>query len=371
MSRLPGRLIFPPIAWLKWFLSRILFVHKTKQRLPPQKILILHSMLLGDSILLFSLISKIRLKYPDAIVYVTVAMPLFKLYEKADAKIRPLLFRPKSFLSQWEIFRTGPYDLTILPSENNYSILARAAGSRRIIGFAGDQPSWKNWLLDERVLLPNAPAALGDIMQLLIPGGHTGPFNYDWKIQKCRLNLIIPEGTIVCHLTSSVDSKEWPNEKWKELAGRLSDRGFGVLWSVGPGEEGRVKLVDESDTFQTIALPFLETFHVLKKAMALVTVDTSMVHLARVAGTPTVTIYGPTHPNLFGSGVFWGSTESQDVFHEGIPCRDDGKIFRRNLDWVEICTRSRSQCGNAFCIDEIGVDEVEAAIYRLKGVSHV
>ena len=112
---------------------RSLFFWNIKKR-DPKKILIAHDLLLGDTLLLAPLMKRIHEKYPHAQKYV-LAKPIFvPLYTNTPYGFKALSYNPKSFLSLWKIFFCGPYDLTFIAGDNRYSWLARAIGSRWVIG---------------------------------------------------------------------------------------------------------------------------------------------------------------------------------------------------------------------------------------------
>jgi heptosyltransferase-1 len=128
-------------------------------------------------------------------------------------------------------------------------------------------------------------------------------------------------GRIVLLPSSGRASKNWPVERFRELAGRLVER-WGVrpllLW--GPGEEelasdiarGTSAEVAPSTTLRELAL-------LVSKARLVIGADTGPLHLAAALGTPVVGIYGPTNPARNGPyGQLnhclsaWGTTRAVD-----------------------------------------------------------
>ncbi|MBS1189851.1 MAG: heptosyltransferase [Rhodocyclaceae bacterium] len=366
MSRLPARLLVPPLALLR-SASRFLRSAASK-RFPaaPRSILILHSMLLGDSLMLFALLRKARDLYPDARIFLTVQKPLLDLFASRPCGVEVIEFNPKRFDTVRAVLRAGPFDLAIIPAENHLTWLARAAGARHIVGFSGDVPDRKNWMLDTAVDLPASPMALGDLFLTLLPGPDPAPFQPgDWPFPAQTPSSSLPPDSVVFHIASTQATRQWPAQNWLELGRRLRARGFQPHWSLGPGEE---RLLDEHDPdreFPILMLRFAPMWHALSQARLLVSIDTSMVHLARLAGTPSVVLHGPTHPSLFGGGRFWQNPPSLPVVIDDVPCRDDGKVFRRPVAWARICTRGLDRCPNPYCIRRLSVDQVEQAINQL------
>ncbi len=132
------------------------------RRTPVRRILVAHYLLLGDTILLAPLLKALAARYPDA-ERVVLARPAFApLFAGRPYGATALPF-DRRHATQRAVLDSGPYDLAIVPDDNRYAWLARAAGARRVVGFAADRPAWKNWMLDRAVAYPDRPGAWADI----------------------------------------------------------------------------------------------------------------------------------------------------------------------------------------------------------------
>jgi ADP-heptose:LPS heptosyltransferase len=186
-------------------LQSLLFWKNKKRN--PKKILIAHDLLLGDTLLLAPLMKRIHEKFPDAQKYI-LAKPVFiPLFLNAAYGFKALSFHPKSFLSLWNIFLAGPYDLTFIAGDNRYSWLARAMGSKWIVGIGGDKPQWKNWMFDEVEPFDLKPAAWADMMGRLVDGQNPKPYqNGEWTrppVKKLFWPIDTSKPYVVCHLGAS------------------------------------------------------------------------------------------------------------------------------------------------------------------------
>ena len=85
-------------------------------------------------------------------------------------------------------------------------------------------------------------------------------------------------------------SKQWPVERFAELARRIGSDAF-VVW--GPGEEGLARAIGAE---VAPATNFRELAFVLKRARLVIGADTGPLHLAAALGTPLIGLYGPTDP---------------------------------------------------------------------------
>ncbi|HYL25702.1 MAG TPA: glycosyltransferase family 9 protein, partial [Burkholderiales bacterium] len=100
-------------------------------------------------------------------------------------------------------------------------------------------------------------------------------------------------------------------------------------------------------------------------AAFLVCPDTGVAHLARLVGVPTVALYGPGSPISTGPGRFWAQSPFRPVWDPEVACRDQDRLFERQLPWLRQWWRSVAECGNPICIRRNQVAQVIGAIEQL------
>lgn len=99
--------------------------------------------------------------------------------------------------------------------------------------------------------------------------------------------------------------KEWPLERWRDLAKAVADRGYSIVLTGGPGDQAR------SQEFAELCgqLPVVniagrfsvgEALDVLARSSGVVSVNTGTMHLAAAVGAPTVALNGPTSERRWG-----------------------------------------------------------------------
>ena len=355
-------------------IKQTFFFWKRKIR-EPQRILIAHHLLLGDTLLLAPLMKRINEKYPHAKKFILVKPSFISLFEMNPYGFQSLSFSPKSFSDFWNIYRNGDYDLTFVMGDNRFSWLARAVGSRWNVGIEGDRPLWKNWMLDEAKSFDLKPATWADMMGRLVDGNNPVPYKKnEWPSPKLKEFLLPFDSSrkyIICHLGASNELRYWPCSSWQLLLRNIKLHGFDVVLSVGPGEEHLIQEVDPENlyTHRSEIYPLIEIWKLLEKATALISLDTGIAHLAKIAFVPTIVLYGPGSSIVHGPGNFWIDLPYKSVTQSPYSCRDQNIFFRRKVLWEKRCSRSLDQCKTpGACMNIIAPEQVMSELVELLGV---
>ena len=282
---------------------------RRRPRGAPRRILIAHHpKMMGDTLLMTHIAAKARHAWPQAEIVMTASPATAPLFASRPWNIDAIAFDPADASTLDAYRRRGGYDLAIVPGDNRYGWFARALGARWIVGFSGDRPRYKDWLLDERRAYPDKPDVWHDMAAGLIDGDDPPPFETaQWPAPPFR-PFDLPAGRYaVIHLGASYALKQWLPERWLAVARHLESRGLEVVWSGGRGEEGLVAAVDPEAKRRSYAgkLDLAQLWQLLARTEILVTPDTGISHLARITGTPSVTLFGPGTPQLMGSGRFF------------------------------------------------------------------
>ena len=92
--------------------------------------------------------------------------------------------------------------------------------------------------------------------------------------------------------------KQWPADRYGEVARQLADDGLKPLINLGPGEEDLARAVEAASrgTAQPIARSLTQLIALTRRASLFVGGDTGPMHLAAALGIPVVGLFGPTNP---------------------------------------------------------------------------
>jgi ADP-heptose:LPS heptosyltransferase len=176
------------------------------------------------------------------------------------------------------------------------AVLARLSGAPERFGFARDFIREKpaSWFVNRPVRVDPATHVVEWNLQLAraiapdvtMPRVDFSPFAADAPRGF--------EGRIVLIPSAGRREKEWPLDRFRELAKRIGSKAL-VVW--GPGERDRAAEIGAE-----LAPPtnLSELARVLRDASVVIGGDTGPLHLAAALGTSVVGLYGPTNPKRNG-----------------------------------------------------------------------
>jgi ADP-heptose:LPS heptosyltransferase len=333
-----------------------------------KRLLVVQQLLLGDTIMLTPLLKKARERYPAAEIEMALPAAYAPIYAGRPYGVRGLPFDVRSLADHRALRRQRGFDLALVPGDNRWAWLARALEARWIVAFAPDEPSYREWPIDELRAMPEEPMAWGDIAARLLDGPEPTPYAAsEWPAPPFARYGKPRQPYCVLHLGASSPHKLWPAARWSAIRDWAEARGFEVVLSCGRGEQALLAPVDPDGRRSALAgrLDLAQLWDLLASAAFLVCPDTGVAHLARLVGVPTVAIYGPGSPISTGPGRFWANAPFRALWDPEVPCRDQDRLFERRLIWVRQCWRGVDECADPFCIRRVAVDQVTRAIEGL------
>jgi len=176
----------------------------------------------------------------------------------------------------------------------------------------------------------------------------------------------------ILHAAPMFRYKQWTAEGWRALAVALRNSGLRILASGGPAQEERAYL----DTIWQNIIPAADRIDGklswgelaawLAGAKVFVGPDTAVTHLAAAAGAPTVALFGPTEPRLWGP---WprGGLDPQWESRAALQRRGNVWIVQHTLI-CSPCHREGCDChigSQSRCLDEMLPAKVLAAVEQV------
>jgi ADP-heptose:LPS heptosyltransferase len=159
------------------------------------------------------------------------------------------------------------------------------------------------------------------------------------------------------HPSAGAPLKSWPVARWANLADRLIKYGFDVVLIGAPEDLDLLLAITHQMRRSAVTLcgQALEVSAALyARCTLLVCVDSGAGHLAAAVGTPTVRLYGPAQPQVFGP---WPPRKGQRVLRTtNLACAPCG-----HLESPPCGAHSSPACMLALDVDDV-LKEVRAEL---------
>lgn len=280
---------------------------------PIRRVGLLRTAAIGDTLLLSGPLTDIRLALPDAdLVLVTGEenADAGALVARGRARHLPIpLLRPFEAIRR---LRRERFDVLIDTGAwpRLDALLTALSGARFRVGF---QSAGQARHFGYDVAVPHSATVheIDNYRALLSTigiRGHAAP-SIDSSVTAAT-PFASARGTIVVHPWAGGYRgalREWPADRWVDLAASLQDRTRVIAVSGGPGDAARSEQLVRAirargaaaESFAG-ALTLSELAGLLRESLAVVSVNTSVMHLAAIVGAPTVALHGPSSPVRWG-----------------------------------------------------------------------
>ncbi|TMU99229.1 glycosyltransferase family 9 protein [Streptomyces sp. DASNCL29] len=114
-------------------------------------------------------------------------------------------------------------------------------------------------------------------------------------------------GAVVIHPGADAAARRWPAARFAAVGAALRAAGHRIVITAGAGEAGLAHDVARRAGLPGSAVlggdadpPFAELAALVGQARAVIVGDTGLAHLATAVGTPSVVLFGPVAPRLWG-----------------------------------------------------------------------
>jgi len=203
--------------------------------------------------------------------------------------------------------RAQHYDVALdLQGAARSAILARWSGARTVYGATQPRENLASMWYSRCILSERAHVIeqYGDLAQALV--GRSRPLPNailpcdpvaEEKIEK-RLRALDTREVVILNPGAGWGAKQWPAERYGEVAKALSGQGFSPIINFGPREESLAKIAEAASggTACVLSLSVGELIGLMRRARLFIGGDTGPMHLAAALHVPVVALFGPTDP---------------------------------------------------------------------------
>ncbi|MCZ6690118.1 MAG: glycosyltransferase family 9 protein [Planctomycetota bacterium] len=285
-----------------------------------------------------------------------------------DSRRLPTLHRSiRGVLSSMRELRRKRFDLAIDFQGNCRSGLwAFISGAKSRIGFAGATQREANYLFMRKHVRPanekvhKVEKYLDLLRECDLAGGKTDPvlpLSEDegramelWLRKTCAEELR-PVVAIHPGVSTFGFFKRWPAEAYGRVVRKFSEIGIRALLTWGPGEREEVErirhLAGDRGTIGPRTPSLLSLVELLRRCDLFIGSDSGPLHLASAVGTPTVALFGPKDPRVYG------------------PYGARSRIVRTGVECSPCIRRS---CSDPVCMTTLSPESVIEASLSLLGI---
>jgi lipopolysaccharide heptosyltransferase III len=339
------------------------------------RILVVALRRLGDVLLTTPLIRSVKRAFPDAAIDALVfAGTEGVLAGNSDLK-NILTIPPRAKLgATLSLLRriAKRYDLALSTQTGDRPTTLAVIAGRQSAGLLqadGLAASAKRFLLDRSCVTDPDRHRVLDILRLSELLGIPAAADVVCPLGPVRPGLVPAQSYAVLHAAPMFTYKRWSADGWRKLAAALRERGLATVVTGAASDRAYLDEVwqsgDQTGAITRLdgALTWPELTAVIGAARAYIGPDTAITHLAAASGAPTVALYGPTDPRIWGpwprGGLDRAWASSGTIQRRGnvwlvqnpllcLPCQQEG--CDRRLD-------SHSQC-----LDTLTVAQVVSAV---------
>jgi len=347
-------------------------------RLPSEpRVLVVALRRLGDVLLTTPLIRSVKRAYPAA-------------------KIEALVFAGTEGILAGNPDLAGVLAIQERPTMGESLTLLRRLWRRYDLALStqtGDRPTFLAWLAGRRSAGPlDAHRLSASFKRLALGRSYTADVGQHRVVDLWRLaeligapasaEIVCPQGRVhsgllpaqpyaVVHAVPKYRYKQWAPDGWRKLAAALRARGLQSIASGAKADRAHLDQIwaDAGVTRLDGALSWPELAALIAGARVYIGPDTAVTHLAAATGAPTVALYGPTDPRIWGPWPVGGLDR---------PWEAAGTIQQRGNVWLvqnplpclpcqlEGCERRLES--HSRCLDELPASQVVAAVDRALAV---
>lgn len=277
-----------------------------------KKIALLKTAAIGDTVLLTSIIQDLKKNYPEAKIHFYSGNSNYgfaKLITDCEKVIQlPLKNLPKLY----KILKSEKYDLLLdfgaWPKIN--SVCSFIIDADYKVGFKTKGQA-RHFVYDKKVLHSSEVHELENYRNILRSINLTvsSDLNLPQGTDISDLLMPVTKPFVVCHLWPGGEKshlKEWPRDSWNKLMAEIIKTKDYEIVLTGGGEdkEKNLEFIATSNLKSHLhdfsGIKIEETISVIKKAAAVISVNTGVMHMAAASGTKTIGLHGPTSVKRWG-----------------------------------------------------------------------
>jgi ADP-heptose:LPS heptosyltransferase len=336
-------------------------------------ILVLADLFFGDLAMAGRLIITLRKENPSRKI---VLLSKFNLMDAA------ILFEVNTVIGadylNWQILdelrkaSPGGYGKVINIFSWKWLLLLKALPHGKVISHLGGK-SRSNKTISTIIPMVDKPIPASQIMLdlLQLPLNNTNSIHLNSLKLSQRFNNLPPY--LIIHIGTNHEARLWPLDLI-ELLFSLCNTSKKTLVLTGFEQEGKYqnkleKIIGEyKGKIQIINLMnqtnLKELLEIVSNAKGIISVDTGIIHWARLFSVPNLSVMGQSDNQLFGVESKYFKL-SRSIATEPLDCQDKHTFHGIKINWLATCARSKCPLPSRLCFDGINRQQIEKDFFEL------
>ena len=229
-----------------------------------------------------------------------------------------------------------------------------------------------NQTVDSQVNLPNQPSQAAEIVMSLLGKDAFNSFSHKAQLNIPYSSFKFTKPYIIIHIGASKPARLWPIDLFEKVL-TLSAKQETQILITGLRQqsdyENKINEIIEANnqTNKIINLMGKTTIQdllsIVSRAKGLISVDTSIVHWARIFQTPNFSFLGQSDLNLFG-GQFKFFKKSDSLGIQNLECHDRKTFHGVQLNWMSMCAYNECPLVERHCFTMLDDQKIKLRLNR-------
>jgi len=250
--------------------------------------------------------------------------------------------------------------------------LLKALPNGKVISHLGSK-SRSNMMVTEIVSISDKPIVASQIILDLLPKSQKNIKKIRFKLTHNSREYDYLNNYLIIHIGASSNAKLWPLDLIEFLLKLSLKLKKTIVFSGLDQEYGYqldlIKLINlYMSRLKIINLigqtNIVELLELVSNAKGIISVDTGIVHWARLLSVPNLSVTGPADIKLYGGNKSFFEN-SRSVSAESLDCQDKNTFHGVKIRWMSSCTRSECPLPSRLCFDGVNRQEIEKDFFEL------
>ena len=242
-----------------------------------------------------------------------------------------------------------------------------------VSGFPNKRAS-KDFKLDKVFKVPSAPVVAAEfICHDITPASIA-------NLPKLNFAKLAPSNSVidfsnyfVLHIGASNELRLWPINLLENIIDEFAKNNVNLVVTGLDQNQSYMNTLNnllekQSQKISLINLigktKLLELLSVVKGSRGVASVDTGIIHWARLMGIPNLSVLGPSSEALYGANSYLFQN-SFTIAVNNLDCRDKKTFHGIQLSWLENCQKEICSYENRLCFDRINQVELSCGVLKL------